>query len=467
MIKYKISLLEDAKSLPGRLQILNYLVEDKPEAKLDVLVALQHRQCGVLRWMVEKKLLDLDSDVKSAGLSLANFRFIKRMPSMTLGSFLCFAAVEYDDLFSLQWLCETHSCISAKYEGMNLLHTAALFGRIEIAAWLCSTSAWQALQEPSTHKEYAGASSVHIAAGQGHIILADMLLKFGCNACDSSNKGPECYAKKAPILTSVSFQRDYKFAHDWARDRSDESILDPDHAKNITKLLQLMKKKKSLKSLKEHIINTHCLDIDLWNQSGFFTFDQVDPNGMSYGLIVDKCLSFHDRSFAVWIITFLTARGKEYKKEIFWSETDRFGFRSNEKRLNQNDLLLWAKEESQQMIVDALSYCLIQNVECVDPQNDLMFSLPSMGTSELSVYLRSKLIWARTLVAIQSCIRYESVAAVVLKGGNPGELARLINMYEEVCSLLNTSGIFRAAKDETSNQLLLEMDMISELKKAY
>eukprot|EP00956_Cyclotella_meneghiniana_P033866 scaffold99633_cov39-Cyclotella_meneghiniana.AAC.2 len=89
-----------------------------------------------------------------------------------------------------------------------------------------------------------------------------------------------------------------------------------------------------------------------------------------------------------------------------------------------------------------------------------------MGTSELSVYLRSKLIWARTLVALQSCIRHRSVAAVVVKGGNPGELARLINMYEEVCSLLNTSGAFRTAEDETSNQLL-DMDMISEFKKAY
>lgn len=224
IIKHKITLLEDAKTLPGRLQILTYLVEDKPEVKLDVLVALRHRQCGVLRWMVEKKLLDLDGDVKSACLSLANFRFIKRMPSMSLGSFLCFAAVEYDDLFSLQWLCETHSCLNAIYEGMNLLHMAALFGRIEITAWLFTTPAWEVLQITSTHQEYFGACSAHIAAGQGHIILADMLLKFGCNECDSSNQRPECYAMRAPIVTSVSSQREYKFAHDWGRNRSGTSL---------------------------------------------------------------------------------------------------------------------------------------------------------------------------------------------------------------------------------------------------
>ena len=228
MIKYKITLLEDAKSLPGRLQILSDLIGEKPEVKLDVLLALRHRQCGVLRWMVDKKLLDLGGDVNNAGLSLANFRFIKRMPSIsiTLGSFLCFAAVEYDDLFSLKWLCESHSCISAEYEGMNLLHTAALFGRIEITAWLFTTPAWKALvQEPSTNKEYNGALSAHIAAGQGHILLADMLMKFGCNKCDSRNNGPEFYAMKAPMIASMSFQCDYKFAHDWVRDRSGESCL--------------------------------------------------------------------------------------------------------------------------------------------------------------------------------------------------------------------------------------------------
>eukprot|EP00956_Cyclotella_meneghiniana_P033865 scaffold99633_cov39-Cyclotella_meneghiniana.AAC.1 len=151
------------------------------------------------------------------------------MPSISLGSLLCFAAIEYDDLFSLRWLCEAHNCIIAEYEGMNLLHMAALFGRIEIAAWLRTRKpAWKALvQEPSTNKEYNGALSAHIAVGQGHIFLADMLLEFGCNECGSRNNGPEFYAKKAPIIASVSFQRDYKFAHDWAigRDQAKQTLI--------------------------------------------------------------------------------------------------------------------------------------------------------------------------------------------------------------------------------------------------
>ena len=87
----------------------------------------------------------------------------------------------------------------------------------------------------------------------------------------------------------------------------------------------------------------------------------------------------------------------------------------------------------------------------------MIFSLPSMGTSELSVYLRSKLIWARTLDAIKRDIKVTSVAALVAKGGNPDELRTLINIYNEAHDLLDTSYIFNANKDEENN--LLEMNM--------
>ena len=161
--------------------------------------------------------MDLGNDVKNSRLSVATFRFIKCLPSMSMGSFLCFAAVEYDDLYSLQWLCETHGIPHTSYMGFNLLHFAALFGRIEIVGWLRTVPSWDSLvNEASTYDALYGAYTVHIAAGQGHTYLADLLLELGCNEKDSRENGPEVYAMRAPIVKSISFDCDYKFAFVWA-----------------------------------------------------------------------------------------------------------------------------------------------------------------------------------------------------------------------------------------------------------
>ena len=200
-------------------------------------------------------------------------------------------------------------------------------------------------------------------------------------------------------------------------------------------------------------------------------FDQVDPNGMSYAHIIDKCLSFHDRSFAVWMSTLLNSLSDEcFSNKFFFREVDAIGNPLYKKQLDQNELLLWAKEENHQMIIDALSHHLIKDINCTDPQSGWIFSLPSMGSNELSKQLRSKLIWLGTLFSIKENIRYTSVTEVAVKGGNPGELSDLTYIYKQVCDSLEVSDIYRPSDISNKNINRLEMEMHSEFtrfKKSY
>lgn len=99
-MKNKIKLLEDDADLQGRLQILEYILTRQPIIKLNVLEAIKHRQCGVLRFMVDKSLVQIDSNVSSNQFfktGASKLQFLDRgriLSSMSTKCFLCFAAVE-------------------------------------------------------------------------------------------------------------------------------------------------------------------------------------------------------------------------------------------------------------------------------------------------------------------------------------------------------------------------------------
>jgi hypothetical protein len=439
MLKYKISILQDSPTLDGRLEILSHVIRDRPETKLDVLLVIRQRQCGVLRWMVENKLVDLNVNSRSAGLVLEDLRFIKLVPSMPLGSFLCFAAVEYDDLFSLQWLCETIGYPTLSCDGMNLLHLASLLGRLEIVGWLHhATTVWNALaSSPCGHKELSGAYAVHIAAGHGHLCVTEMLLKFKCNECDKNGKLPEHYAERAPVLAAASLKRDYKFAHDWAKSRSGEVRLEPEHEESVRKLLELLKKKKSFKFLKTHIVNTKCMNIETW-YTKYDYYDHKGSNGLSYGDIVNECLSFHDVRFVEWLIMLMRLPHDQH--EWFWRES-----RLAEKDMGQDDLMVWAKENNYNEIDEALSHRLIHGIATIDTKNESVFSLESMQSNhELSLRLQFKLTRIRTVIKIARSISSRIISDIALKGGNPSELMELTTMYRDLRNFLEAEGMFSA-----------------------
>ena len=91
--------------------------------------------------------------------------------------FLHHQYTEYDDLQTLQWLCESYGTTSDTCDGWNLLHFSAYMGRVEIVTWLYTQPVWQTLfTSVSQRKPFQHAYAVHIAASEGHIFLADFLL---------------------------------------------------------------------------------------------------------------------------------------------------------------------------------------------------------------------------------------------------------------------------------------------------
>lgn len=101
LAKNRISMLQDDKTLEGRLMILDYLLQHNPttKLKLNVIDAIRHRQCGVLRFMVDKGLLVLEANSSSNRVftkQAPNLKCLEkgRIPaSMTTASFLSFVAV--------------------------------------------------------------------------------------------------------------------------------------------------------------------------------------------------------------------------------------------------------------------------------------------------------------------------------------------------------------------------------------
>ena len=203
LVKYRLSLLQDDKNLEGRLKVLDHLMQQRPNSCPDVLVTVRHRQCGVLRFMVDKGLVKMEANASSNRVftkQAPNLKCLEkgRIPSsMTTASFLSFVAVgkftcsclqlndhiictlahimcifiiyrqytEYDDIQTLQWLCESYETTFDTCDGWNLLHFSVYMGRVEIVAWLYTQLEWQTLVTTvSKRKPFQHAYAVHIAA---------------------------------------------------------------------------------------------------------------------------------------------------------------------------------------------------------------------------------------------------------------------------------------------------------------
>ncbi|KAL7552189.1 hypothetical protein ACHAWF_015404 [Thalassiosira exigua] len=140
--KHKIRILGDSANLEGRLKVLDLLLQGQPHVRLNALEMLRHRRCGMLRFMANMGMLMLDSNASSNRLFVkhtSELRFLKESripPGTSTRSFLCFAAVEYDDLQSLEWLCQAGGVPINTCDGWNLLHYSAFLGRMEIISFL-------------------------------------------------------------------------------------------------------------------------------------------------------------------------------------------------------------------------------------------------------------------------------------------------------------------------------------------
>jgi hypothetical protein len=189
-LEYKVSLLRGDESLEDRLQLLRFLVSDvaglAPPSAVD---AVRWRKCGVLRWLVAESFTRLEA------LAVSDMRISHRLKyvtllgkstipsSMTVGEFLMFVAVEFDDLQTVQWLVEEcgSRAVEVRCNGWNVMHACAHFGRTEIVLWFLSQDALvPLLLEPCNRKPADKLFAVQLAVQQGFVFLADQFLQAGC-----------------------------------------------------------------------------------------------------------------------------------------------------------------------------------------------------------------------------------------------------------------------------------------------
>jgi hypothetical protein len=198
MLEYKLSLLSNDECLEDRLELLRFFVSDSvglaPPNAVDIM---RWRKCGVLRWMVAESFVRLEapavSDMQiSSRLKYVTFLGKSTIPSsMTVGEFLLLAAIEFDDLQTVQWLVEEcgSRAVEVRCNGWNVMHACAHFGRSEIALWFLSQDAMEALlKAPCNRKPADKLFAVHLTVQQGFIFLADQFLEAGCPSQDQNSE---------------------------------------------------------------------------------------------------------------------------------------------------------------------------------------------------------------------------------------------------------------------------------------
>jgi hypothetical protein len=442
-LNYKIKLLEDDADLHGRLRILEYILTRQPSIKLNVLEAIKHRQCGVLRFMVDKSLVQIESNASSNQFfktSASKLKFLDRgcIPStMSTKCFLCFAAVEYDDLQSLQWICESFGIPTELCDGWHLLHFSAFMGRIEIVAWLYTQPAvWQSLVvQECQRKPFQGAFAVHIAAMQGHIMLVELLLDMKVSHKDDKGNTPESYAKKSQ----------HKFAQVWALEKEDQQEKPRDLDRDIQWLLQLTKAPQTTSgSLKTCIITSKCLDKETWRDCDCYVYSEKLPMGYSCGDVLHECCSnFPDTRFVLWLCTrlyFLDDSSQYFFMEdySFWGSHQA---RENGlfRELKHGDLLSFATEHDYLDLVSYLQKQWFDDILCDDPMTYNYLLKSALGVGDLLLKTRASIL--RVLILLQIAYKTDNeFRNLVKRGGSSTDVDEILCISSKVKKCLVDEG---------------------------
>ena len=425
--KNKISLLEDDCNLQGRLQILDYLLLHCPTMKLNILDVLKHRQCGVLRFMVDRGLVRMESNALSNRFFMKNaknFQFLNsgRIPSsMSTKCFLCFAAVEYDDLQSLQWICESFGTPTELCDGWNLLHFSAFMGRIEIVIMLHLQPVWQSLiVQECQHEPFQDAYAVHIAGIQGHIILVELLLDMRVSTKDGKGKSIEFYAKKSV----------HKFAQEWGAERDKEQGKLHAFERRIKKLLQLAKTPQtSSEAIKNFIVSSSCLDVEAWLACDCWQFDQKGPMGYSFGEILHECCSnSSDEIFALWLCTRLYFGNKlRHSTYDFFKSSEKAKQEHSTRILKRDDLLSFTKEKGYLDLASYLQTRWFEKIECYDPLTYNFLLESAIGESNLLLKIRDILLRATVMIKMTG-ISDKMFRNIITHGGSPIDVDEVLRI---------------------------------------
>lgn len=157
--------------------------------------AIECRKCSVLRWLFKKKFIQMEAEPLKLQSLMTYLRqhhdeleFARHVNfrSQSVGYILCFASIHYDDFQTLVWLIKEFGVkllgLHAKGKGLNPIHIAAYFGRIEIMYFLRTLDSWtEWLHIPIDGGILNGMYSPHVAVSQGHVDIAGkILLCYGC-----------------------------------------------------------------------------------------------------------------------------------------------------------------------------------------------------------------------------------------------------------------------------------------------
>ena len=353
---------------------------------------------------------------------------------------------EYDDLQTLQWLCETYETTSDTCDGWNLLHFSAYMGRVEIVAWLYTQPEWQTLVTTvSKRNPFQHAHAVHIAANEGHIFLADMLLALkyhfesgkepvysmyidllSIQIKDTKGKLPEFYAKKSP----------HDFVKKWAAKRNKPLMFE----KNIKKLLQLVNASDTpIDKVKQFIISSKCLDPMTWHDCN--SIDEKSSMGRSFGDVLRECCSkCPDADFVDWLCIQLYF---EDDSDFFGNETYSYSNLERAKELvilNKDDLLLFATENGHNDLVNYLSKGgkWLNNISCADPATVSHLLKRALSGDPLT-RVRAKLLYACALCKIAE-LSDDEARNILQRGGQPKEFDEVLQIGTEAKQTLIAGG---------------------------
>eukprot|EP00984_Skeletonema_dohrnii_P000128 scaffold38_cov113-Skeletonema_dohrnii-CCMP3373.AAC.2 len=479
----RIALLEDDENIEGRQQILDYLIHKEESVELDVLQPLKHRQCWALRFMIEKRLLQVDT------LARRNLQLIKaspdllflqdsRLEEMTVKCCLCFAAVQYDDLQSLEFLCQPSGIPVVVVGGWNLLHFAAYMGRIEIIAWISSQPAWELLvAQVCVRKEFQNAFAVHIAAIRGHLQACDLMIELKVPLEDSTGRLPEAYAKASP----------HQYVLDWAEKRVTPKILEAD----VKKILELVSDHASaVDEIKHFIEHSTCLAVNTWMECDYNTFDAAGPLGYSFGDVLHQCCSSLDVEIVAWICLRLFFRCSHdlctYSYMQFWvsekqkqrekdislrdcydkilekgkintemydeltrdlpsaRELEQEWARKTKETLTQNDLVDFATDQSHDFLSSELRKKWFKNLSCKEP---LAYSILSsaLNKGERLEVVRAKILRVNALLEVVKISRKE-LRQILARGGRVDELEQLMSIQSAATDALTREGYDTSAR---------------------
>ena len=448
----RLRLITDDDNVDGRQKILDYLFLKLPNIQLDViLIAMKNRQCWVLRSMVEKGYLDLESQASANGFLVKNAQeliFLENgqiPPSMTTKCCLCFAAVQYDDLQTLQFLCDDTFGIPAElFAGWNLLHFSAYMGRIEIAGWLSTQTqpVWNSFASQCCGREpYRGAFAPHIAINRGHLDLCELLVQLEAKQQGILHEDRLPFFRldqldpyedeKGHTLEFYARQSEHDFVQGMVTSKDIKKNKQLELEKSITSLFDIIDNEPIEHELvKNFITDSKCLDIKgMWIEFCSRS-DEKSPMGYSFEDVVRKCCKNVDDELVMWLCFRLFKHSVTYDYYYFW------GISTSEEGevVPTDEIVSLAQDRGFGDLLILLRKKWFEHVSFENPALRHHILESALGR-ERAQEIRAASVHDDALVQIAS-VSVETIFDIFAKGGNEGELGELVNLHSSVVKTL-------------------------------